>query len=71
MDFDVTRKNISHYGKSVFQKFEKDRMSLVDAYKKIKSEAKFAEDKGDFLRRKQQWGKNIRKYEKQKKKEIW
>lgn len=38
MDFDVTRKNISHYGKSVFQKYEKDRMSLVDAYKKIKSE---------------------------------
>lgn len=42
-----------------------------ESYKKIKSEAKFAEDKGDFLRRKQQWGKNIRKYEKQKKKEIW
>lgn len=42
-----------------------------ESYKKIKTEAKFADDKTDFLRQKQQWGKNIRKYEKQKKKEIW
>lgn len=37
-DLKVTIKCISHYGKSVYQKYEKDRMSLVDAYKKIKSE---------------------------------
>lgn len=42
-----------------------------ESYKKLKNEAKFTDDKVDFLRQKQQWGKNIRKYEKQKKKEIW
>ncbi len=41
------------------------------SYKKLKSEAKYSDDKIDFLRQKQQWGKNIRKYEKQKNKEIW
>lgn len=40
-------------------------------YKKIKAEAKYADDKADFLKQKQQWGKNIRKYEKHMKKEIW
>lgn len=42
-----------------------------ESYKKIKSEAKFADDKTDFLKQKQQWGKNLRKYEKHMKKEIW
>ncbi len=42
-----------------------------ESYKKLKSEAKYAEDKADFMRQKQQWGKKIRKYEKHKKKEIW
>ncbi len=45
--------------------------SRLESYRKIKAEAKFADDKTDFLRQKQQWGKNIRKFEKQKKKEIW
>lgn len=38
MEIDVTIKNISHYGKSVFQTYHKDKISLVDAYRKIKSE---------------------------------
>jgi hypothetical protein len=38
MDYNVTQKCISHYGKSVYQKYEKERLSLVDAYKKITSE---------------------------------
>lgn len=42
-----------------------------ESYKKIKAEAKIAEDKTDFLRQKQQWGKNLKKYEKHMKKEIW
>ncbi len=42
-----------------------------ESYKKIKAEVKFADNKTDFLRQKQQWGKNLRKFEKQKKKEIW
>lgn len=37
-DYKVTTKCISHYGNSVFQTYEKDRMSLVDAYKKIRSD---------------------------------
>ena len=31
----------------------------------------FADDKTDFQKQKQQWGKNLRKYEKNKKKKIW
>lgn len=49
---------------------ELDSSRLI-SYKKLKSEAKIAEDKVDFLKRKQQWGKNIGKYKKQKRKEIW
>lgn len=37
-DYNVTKKCISHYGNSVYQTYEKDRMSLVDAYKKIRSD---------------------------------
>jgi len=42
-----------------------------ESYKKIKAEAKYTDDKVDFLRQKQQWGKSIRKYEKNRKKKIW
>ncbi len=42
-----------------------------ESYSKLRAEAKYTEDKTDFLRQKQQWGKNIRKYEKQRKKEVW
>ena len=45
--------------------------SRFESYKKIKAEAKLADNKTDFLRQKQQWGKNLRKFEKHKKKEIW
>lgn len=45
--------------------------SRLKSYKKLKAEAEIAEDKADFLKRKQQWGKNIGKYKKQKGKEIW
>lgn len=37
-NYNVTKQLISHYGKSVFQKYEKDRMSLVDVCKIIRSE---------------------------------
>ncbi len=42
-----------------------------ESYKKLKSEAKYNEDTADYRRQKQQWGKNLRKFEKQNKKEIW
>lgn len=42
-----------------------------ESYKKLKSEARFSEDTADYCRQKQQWGKNLRKSEKQNKKEIW
>lgn len=42
-----------------------------ESYKKLKSEAKYSEDAADYRRQKQQWGKNLRKFEKQNKKEIW
>ncbi|MGN0453205.1 MAG: ribosome small subunit-dependent GTPase A [Ruminococcus sp.] len=42
-----------------------------ESYKKLKSEAKYSEDNADYRRQKQQWGKNLRKFEKQNKKEIW
>ena len=42
-----------------------------ESYKKLKAEAKYTDDKADFMRQKQQWGKNLRKFEKHMKKEIW
>ncbi len=42
-----------------------------ESYKKLKAEAKFSDDKSDFMRQKQQWSKNLSKYTKQQKKEIW
>lgn len=41
------------------------------SYCSLKKEARFADDKADFLRQKQQWHKNLSKGQKQKKKEIW
>ena len=41
------------------------------SYCGLKKEARFADDKADFLRQKQQWHKNLSKGQKQKKKEIW
>lgn len=38
MNIDVNLKCISYYGKSVYETYEKDRLSLVDVYKIIKSE---------------------------------
>lgn len=60
-------------GCAVREAIEKGELDPVrfESYKKIKAEAKYSGDKTDFLRRKQQWGKNIRKYEKNKKKEVW
>ncbi len=46
-------------------------LARFESYKKIKNEAKFSDDKTDFLKQKQQWGKNLRKFEKQKRKEVW
>lgn len=42
-----------------------------ESYKKLRAEAKYSEDTADYRRQKQQWGKNLRKFEKQSKKEIW
>ncbi len=60
-------------GCAVREAIEKGELdpSRFESYKKIKAEAKFADDKTDFQKQKQQWGKNLRKYEKNKKKEIW
>lgn len=45
--------------------------SRFESYKKIKAEAKITDGKIDFVKQKQQWGKNLRKYEKHMKKEVW
>ena len=42
-----------------------------ESYKKLKAEAKFSDNKPDFIRQKQQWSKNLSKYTKHQKKEIW
>ena len=41
------------------------------SYCALEKEARYADDKADFLRQKQQWSKNLRKGDKNKKKEIW
>ena len=39
-----------------------------ESYLKLKREAKFSDDKGEYLRQKQQWSKDIAKWSKQLKK---
>jgi len=42
-----------------------------ESYLRLQTEAEYTEDKGAFLRQKQQWHKELRKSQKRIKKEIW
>lgn len=42
-----------------------------ESYRKLKEEARYADEKAALLQRKQQWSKNIRKTLKQRNKEVW